>query len=201
MKKLNYLLLSLLIALSFTSCDKDDEGDTTNNTTATEAQLEGTWELVEYVVNDGKSTFTIAGISQSTSFTHKGFDFDYKVNIRTNPNTSTAEGTYKLETTTTVNGEKNTQIIPVDSSNVPDSLAENNWELINNGTQVKSTADGITSISNVLEISDTTFKYSTDLSQAVIPGLDSLNDSPIQIGGFEFKNSGTLFITLRKVTK
>ena len=199
MKKLNYLFISLLFMLSFTSCEKD-EGDTENNTSATEAQIEGNWELVSYVVEDGKSSVSVQGFTSSTKFTQKGHSFNYNVQYRTNPNTATAEGDFKVDVKTTTLGQTSSETILLDASDAPASMGENSWELINNGTQLKSTANGISTISNILEISDSTFKYATDLSQTVIPGLENLNDSPIQIDGLDFSVSGSLVTTLRKVS-
>ncbi len=198
MKKLNYLLISLFISLCLSSCSDDDGGESFPVTNATVEKIAGEWDLVGLEVNNGKSTIKIQGQNISSTFVQKGINLDYVADFKTNPNLATATGSYTIETTTTSLGQTSTQSLDVNTDDFPTNLQTSEWEIID-GSQIKSSVSGNTSTSKILELTDTTFKYSTDLSQGEVFDADFLGAGGISIEGLDFSVSGELITTLKRI--
>ncbi|KPM30415.1 Hypothetical protein I595_3436 [Croceitalea dokdonensis DOKDO 023] len=101
MKPLKYLLLTCLIA-TFISCDNDEDTTAAVNPES----IVGTWSL-SALEADVNLTSSFANLPISSNTRSVGENFDYTVVFT--ENTYTAEGSYDIVTTGTVNG------LPIDT--------------------------------------------------------------------------------------
>lgn len=196
MKKLNYLFITLFLSLAFISCEKDDDGiemlpDTTDTV---EAKIAGRWKLIDLETKNGKTLISFEGQKITTLFTQKGRDFDYITNFTTNPNKASIEkGSYTIETVTTVEGISSTQSLRIDTSDFPVEFLTSEWEIIDGGKFRGVGVNGNISTAKILELTDTIFKYSIDLSEVeTVVSLDGLALDNVSI-------SGESIITLQKL--
>lgn len=207
MKKLNHLLITLLLAFSIISCGNDDDAQTESTP---EITIAGDWELIGYEVLDGESNITVLGETSSTKYSQVGSNFDYIATFSTSPNIATGAGSYDVTTTY----EENTEDLePFVSSINTEDLEEAptaTWEIID-GNQLVSTVNGNTSTATIEELTEDRLVYISDLSDT--PLLDSPDNSDIFggdfgdlgdfFGGFEIEISttGKLKTTLTRVSE
>lgn len=126
------ILLLLSIVLFITSCESDNNSDTT----LLEADLLGTWNLKEQTL-DGNMVFTKNGITSKATVVGYAKNIDMSLTFNNNPKKVVSEGKYTLVTTSTFLGQTLVEEQVVESENDP---AENpNWEL--NGNNITLSND------------------------------------------------------------
>ena len=143
MKILKILFITVL-TISIVSCGDDDDA---GNDVGGSVDLIGTWNAVS--VNYTGTTVTEAnGVSIQADFVGEGMNIDYTLNFTSNPNELTSEGSYDIELTTTILNETTTQTFT-------DIEFASTGEWLLDGDQMTVTADGVTTIITVVELTAT----------------------------------------------
>ncbi|MFK5983720.1 MAG: lipocalin family protein [Flavobacteriaceae bacterium] len=147
MKSFKFLFLSLFLsfAISCSSSD-DDNGDTGSG--EVDAELVDMW-IGSTVNYSGTSVTEIQGVSLTADFVGEGYDIDFTFNFTENPNILTAEGSYSIELTTTIQGQSTVQ-------NIEDLGFENSGTWSRDGDELSLTYDGTTDVASITELTATT---------------------------------------------
>jgi hypothetical protein len=147
MKILKLLFLSLFVSFAI-SCSSDDDNGGDTEPGETEAELVDMWigSAVNYT---GTTVSETQGITLTADFVGVGYDIDYTFDFTENPNVLTAEGSYSIELTTTIQGQSTTQ-------NIEDLGFENSGVWSRDGNQLSLTYDGTTDVATITELTETT---------------------------------------------
>ncbi|EDM43571.1 hypothetical protein SCB49_08273 [unidentified eubacterium SCB49] len=100
MKTFKFLFLAL-ITVSLYSCGNDDDATDDND-------LAETWNLVAFTY-EGTSVSTTGSDTIESSFNGVGENINSTFTFEENPNTFSAQGSYDIVLTTTINGEATTE--------------------------------------------------------------------------------------------
>jgi hypothetical protein len=142
--KIFKILFLTILTISIVSCGDDDDA---GNDVGGSADLVGTWNAVS--VNYTGTTLTEAnGLSIQADFVGEGMNIDYTLDFTSNPNELTSNGTYDIELTTTILDETTTQTF----TNI-EFASTGEWLL--DGDQMTVTADGVTTVVTVVELTAT----------------------------------------------
>jgi len=219
MKKLNYLLLALLLSIGITSCSSDSD-DSGNN--FEEASIVGTWEIVGFEVEDATTTTTINGEGSSSSFFQTGSNFDFISTFSEEPNILSGQGSYDLTTTITdiqtipesdIEFEPTTTTNTLSTIGLSEDLTTSTWEIRNGDQLITTNANGLTATATIVELTDDTLVYVSDLSEATPLSFEDASEVlDLDFGGFDFESffedfdietstSGEVTITLMRVTE
>lgn len=177
MKKFTNILF-LGVILFLTSCSSNE-----SDTTITDADLVGTWNMTDFHSENGSVSYTESGNTITLSYAFTGSNFNAQVTFGDNPKVVTGTGNFTLETSYTFMGqtESNSENVNTnDASNMPGT----NWS-IENGN-ITFTMDGESSQAEIMSFDGNTLELKTTLDQNV-------NEQ-----GFEGTLTGSVFITLTK---
>ncbi len=197
----NYLVGSLLFLGLLTSCGSDDDSNTgqqleQNEIVTVESNLEGEWNLVGFITENGMATGSLLGQNITAAFTQSGINFDYAASFNTNPNTISAEGTFSITTEITALGQTITEVVEFDSDNFNVNLLSGEWELLENGTILSTTSGDIMTTATIVSFSDNEIVYSLDLTQ---DALGDFVEETFDIQGASVEiTGGTSIVTLRR---
>lgn len=205
MKKLNYLLITLLLAICFTSCDKDDDNvedvapsllDTFQGT-VNESDLVGSWEMVGYKTSNGKTTTSFSGLSFSVIYTQEGSNFDYILDINTDPNLMSANGSYDITTNSITNGISSSETTYISTDDFDSSLLTTGWELLPNNT-ISAAQNGIELIYYINNITENELVLSYDLGKLTKDGFDVLEQTD-ELSDYEITYEAITTMTFSKL--
>ncbi|MCF6306377.1 MAG: lipocalin family protein [Flavobacteriaceae bacterium] len=147
MKILKLLFLSLFVSFAI-SCSSSDDDNGDNGSGETDAELVDMW-IGSAVNYSGTSVTETQGITLTADFVGVGYDIDFTFDFTENPNILTAEGSYSIELTTTIQGQSTTQ-------NIEDLGFENSGTWSRDGNQISLTYDGTTDVATITELTETT---------------------------------------------
>ncbi len=154
MRTFKLIALAALVTV-FASCKNNDDDGGTPDVDLILGLWTGTG--VDY---SGTTVTEASGQTITADFTGESFDENYTLNISSDPNEFTSEGTYSLELTTTVLGQSSTETVT--GLTLFDS---GTWEL--NGSELTITSGGETSTGTIVELTENTLRISATEEETV----------------------------------
>jgi len=179
MKKIP-ILLFLAISTLFVSCEK--EGGDEPNVAVSQEDLQGTWNVTGYLVEDGQTTTVVQGQSITQDYTAYGKDYDMTLTFNDDPKTVVSNGSYTIVITSTILGQSYTQEAPAFSA-----FEAAEWKI--DGSDIVLISEEIETSVQVSELSSTKVVMVMDIDETIV--VDEATNSTVQ-------TSGKLTITLEK---
>lgn len=193
-----YSLLALFSIGLLSSCGSDDDANNAQpqNVNAVDQNLQGEWQLVDFVTEGGIATGSVQGQTITVPFTQTGANYNYTAVFNTSPNTVSAEGSFSIITEASVLGQPISETVDLDSDNFNVNLLAGTWELLENGTILSATSGDITTTATIVSFSENQLVYSLDLSQddlaPFVGGTFAVQGALVEV------TAGTSTITLRR---
>ena len=160
MKNLLILLCISIVSLGFFSCST---GDGTDQLVVIPERIEGSWDLVEFSINDGVMTTTTNGIDVEERFTIVGLDYEGYITFTPHPYNYNSQGSFVCE----MSFESNRETIIADE-NLSVFFGHGDWDV--NGDRLTKHLEGGNSIDfTITDFSDEFMKvtYLLDLHETI----------------------------------
>ncbi|WP_010179841.1 hypothetical protein [Aquimarina agarilytica] len=144
-----------------TPVKENEEQPTTpiNNTDQIESSIVGNWKLVDYRVNNGKSTRTIGKLVIASNYTEISNNHTYDVNINANNSINTSGHFTYIRNTIRPTGNITQKI--TENSNI----FGQSWMLDSNFLTITNRFSGVKTNYKIVEMTNTKMVLSFDLSQ------------------------------------
>jgi len=179
MKKLQSLFLLAFVVL-LSSCTSNE-----TNTTISETDIIGTWNLTEFKLENGNISYTENGITLSSPYSLEGSDFNATLTFSDTPKVITVDGYFTLKTTATFLGQTQTEEGEVNLSDAPTDLENVNWSLA--GDVLTISVDGEDQIqAEIISFNGSTLRLKTIFNELF---TDENDNATIK---------GDIYITLEK---
>ncbi len=164
MKYFKLLFFIGLICVLSSSCGSDDSSDSDTNDLS-QADIEGTWFLTEYMVNDGENQVINGDNVDITNFTQEGRELNMSLRFDESSGKVITTGQYLIDISTF---EQNG--MPIDTSTVTVAGQFNNYDYqINDDNITLSTPGSPTAVIRIVDLIENRFVFSINLGQLIIP--------------------------------
>ncbi|MBK8736235.1 MAG: lipocalin family protein [Saprospiraceae bacterium] len=157
--KFSHSLSFFLLCTLILSCSKSEESILSNN------DLVGTWKLIDFRCDDGKTVTNFLGQTITSTYTSTGKDYAAESTFTENPNTYHSKGSYTSVVTTTTIGTSQT-------SEVSTGLFDWTGTWKKEGNILTTTLkDQPTEKAEIITLNATTFEYKVSINKVENNGI------------------------------